>query len=119
LLLCSGKIYHDLAHARDKRNADDVAIVRFEQLYPIRKQELMDLLAGYSDDTDVVWVQEEPWNMGAWFFMNARFGKLSGHRFRLRCVSRAASASPATGSKAAHEIEQRRLIDLAFADADE
>jgi hypothetical protein len=84
--LCSGKIYHDLAHAREKRGADDIAIIRFEQLYPIQKAELEATLASYSDDTDMVWVQEEPWNMGAWFFMNARFSKVSGYRFKLRCV---------------------------------
>ncbi|MEM9191991.1 MAG: 2-oxoglutarate dehydrogenase E1 component [Myxococcota bacterium] len=113
VLICSGKVYYDLEHAREKRGADDTSIIRFEQLYPLDSEEIRQVFADYSEDADMVWVQEEPWNMGAWFFINARLPKFLGPR-TLRCVSREPSASPATGSKAAHEIEQRELVDRAF-----
>ncbi|MFW6067261.1 MAG: 2-oxoglutarate dehydrogenase E1 component [Myxococcota bacterium] len=115
ILLCSGKVYFDLLKAREDREIDDVAIVRFEQLYPMRRDEVKEALEGYSKGTDLVWVQEEPRNMGAWYFMNARLPHIVGDRFDLRVVCRTESASPATGSKAAHDLEQKRLMDEAFA----
>jgi 2-oxoglutarate dehydrogenase E1 component len=116
VLLCSGKVYYDLAHARAERKREDVAIIRVEQLYPLRKGELESLLAPYKNNTQVVWVQEEPWNMGAWYYMQARLPDLLGKRFPLSCVSRTESASPATGSLSTHKIEQQLLVDQAFAD---
>ena len=77
--------------------------------------EMRDVLAPYSDDTEVLWVQEEPFNMGAWYYVNAHFPDWLGDRFRIRCVARPISASPATGSKEAHKIEQKKLMDQAFA----
>jgi 2-oxoglutarate dehydrogenase E1 component len=115
VLFCSGKVYYDLVKGREERGRDDVAIVRLEQLYPIRVQELRDLFAEYADGTDLVWVQEEPFNSGAWYFINAHLPQMLGHRFDLRCVSRPPSASPATGSKEAHKLEQQQLVDDAFA----
>ncbi|MCS6857525.1 MAG: 2-oxoglutarate dehydrogenase E1 component, partial [Sandaracinaceae bacterium] len=115
LILCSGKVYYELAEYRRKEGRDDVAIVRFEQLYPLRAEEVRDTLASYPDGIDVVWVQEEPWNSGAWFFVHARFPQILGERFRIRCVSRPESASPATGSEKAHLLEQEELIREAFA----
>jgi 2-oxoglutarate dehydrogenase E1 component len=116
VLLCSGKVYYDLAHARTDRKREDVAIVRVEQLYPLRKGELESVLAPYKEKTQVVWVQEEPWNMGAWYYMQARLPELIGKRFPLSCVSRHESASPATGSLSTHKIEQQLVVDQAFAD---
>jgi 2-oxoglutarate dehydrogenase E1 component len=114
ILLCSGKVYYELAAARRERGADDVAIVRLEQLYPFN-HELTDALAPYKDGTPLVWVQEEPWNMGAWFYLNARLPTLLDRRLPLHCVSRSETASPATGSAAAHKVEQQMLLDAAFA----
>jgi 2-oxoglutarate dehydrogenase E1 component len=116
VLLCSGKVYYDLAHARTELKRDDVAIIRVEQLYPLRKGELENILAPYKDGTQVVWVQEEPWNMGAWYYMQARLPEFLGKRFPLSCVSRHESASPATGSLSAHKVEQARLVEQAFAE---
>ncbi|HEY8428661.1 MAG TPA: 2-oxoglutarate dehydrogenase E1 component, partial [Sandaracinaceae bacterium] len=116
ILACSGKVYYDLVEGREKRGRDDVAIVRFEQLYPIRPQELRDVFAPYADGTELVWVQEEPLNHGAWYYINAHLPSLLGDRLPLRCVARPPSASPATGSKQAHELEQRALVEGAFAD---
>lgn len=115
VLLCSGKVYYDLLDARRKLNRDDVAIVRLEQLYPIN-EELAEALDVYPAGTPLVWVQEEPRNMGPWYFMNANLHKHIGDRLPLSVVARPAAASPATGSKASHDLEQERLLAEAFAD---
>ena len=114
VLLCTGKVYYDLLDTRRKLGRDDVAIVRLEQLYPIN-EELSRVLSAYKDGTRLVWVQEEPRNMGAWYFMNANLTKIIGERLPLSVVSRPAAASPATGSKASHDLEQQRLLDEALA----
>jgi len=114
VLLCSGKVYWDLHAARAKRGAMDVAIIRLEQLYPLSKAALAEALAPYPDGTPVVWVQEDPWNMGAWYFLAARLPGLLGARLPLSCVAREESASPATGSKASHDLEQLALLDEAL-----
>jgi 2-oxoglutarate dehydrogenase E1 component len=111
VLLCSGKVYYDLLAYREEQKVDDVAIVRVEQLYPFASELLRETLDAYPKDTDVLWVQEEPWNMGAWFYMNARAADIGRN---IGVVARPESASPATGSKAAHEIEQKRLLEQAF-----
>ncbi len=114
VLLCSGKVYYELEQERRKQERDDVAILRIEQLYPLSGELLREALAPYTDGTDLVWVQEEPWNMGAWYYVRARFPELLEQRLPLRCVSRPESASPATGSHAAHKIEQAELITRAL-----
>jgi 2-oxoglutarate dehydrogenase E1 component len=114
VLLCSGKVYWDLFHAREKRGAMDVAIVRLEQLYPLSQVDLAAALAPYADRTPLVWVQEDPWNMGGWYFIAARLPALLGGRLPLSCVAREESASPATGSKASHDLEQAALLDEAL-----
>jgi len=113
ILLCSGRVYFDLAAMRQKLGRDDIAIVRLEQLYPL-SNELVEALAPYKDGTPLVWVQDEPFNMGAWYFLNARLPSLLGTRLPLSCVSRAEHATPATGSQASHQLEQKRLLDAAF-----
>jgi 2-oxoglutarate dehydrogenase E1 component len=113
ILLCSGKVYFDLDKKRKEIGAHDVAIIRLEQLYPL-SDALAKTLAPYKDGTPLVWVQDEPWNMGAWYCINARIPALLDHRFPLTCVSRAESASPATGSHASHELEQKMLLEAAF-----
>ncbi len=112
LLLCSGKIYYELLVDRQRRRAA-VAILRVEQLYPWAEEELAEVLARYPTAREIVWVQEEPTNMGALQFLWPRLEKLAGKR-ALRAVARPESASPATGSSAAHRIEQLRLMEQAF-----
>ncbi len=110
VLLCSGKVYYDLAKRRDELHRQDVAIVRLEQLYPLPELELQTVLATYAPDTPVTWVQEEPENMGAWRFLKVMWGHqlLGTHPFD--GVSRPASASPATGSHESHAIEQNEIL---------
>lgn len=117
VLLCSGKIYYELVEKRQELDAENVAIVRIEQYYPLKFEELRESLAAYRPGTDLVWVQEEPTNMGAWSFMKVRFGDyLADAGFKLRRISRVESASPSTGSFSAHKLEQDELLDEAFAD---
>jgi 2-oxoglutarate dehydrogenase E1 component len=110
VILCSGKVYYDLLTTRNSAKRDDIALIRVEQLYPLQPQHVIDVLRPYKTGTDLVWVQEEPWNSGAWYYINARVPAMLNGRFTLRCVSRVESASPATGSHAAHKLEQERLI---------
>jgi len=114
LLLCTGKVYYDLLERREQDEIDDIGIMRMEQLYPLRSNELQARLAPYPRDVDLVWVQEEPWNMGAWYFMRARLPEILGDKQPLRCIARPESASPATGSGASHKLEQKLLIDEVF-----
>jgi 2-oxoglutarate dehydrogenase E1 component len=114
ILFCSGKVYYDLAVAREQRGIDDVAIVRLEQLFPYN-HELDDALASFAEGTKLVWVQEEPINYGSWYYINSTLPQSVTTRFPLSVVARGASASPATGSKASHTFEQKKLIDEAFA----
>jgi 2-oxoglutarate dehydrogenase E1 component len=109
VILCSGKVYYDLLAARAEKKRDDVAILRIEQLYPLDEEHIKEALAPYPD-AKLFWVQEEPFNMGAWYFLRARFNLR-----RIKCICREESASPATGSAAAHKLEQQRLVEEAFA----
>jgi 2-oxoglutarate dehydrogenase E1 component len=114
IILCSGKIYYELESARNEAGRADVAVVRLEQLYPFDLGVLADMLAPYPRDTSLVWVQEEPENMGAWRFLRARLGERALERFPFSAVTRSESASPATGSSQAHKQEQARLVAEAF-----
>ena len=113
VLLCSGKVYYDLVAAREAKKIDDVAIVRVEQLYPLPEAQLQHLLSAYREGTPLCWVQEEPFNMGAWYFLRARWPE--SLRALPGCVARPESASPATGSQASHKYEQQMLVDQALA----
>ncbi|GAB3360112.1 multifunctional oxoglutarate decarboxylase/oxoglutarate dehydrogenase thiamine pyrophosphate-binding subunit/dihydrolipoyllysine-residue succinyltransferase subunit [Modestobacter lapidis] len=116
VLLCSGKISYELLAQREASGTADTAVLRVEQLYPLPAEEIVAALERYPNATDVVWVQEEPANMGAWQFMACNLPEhLTGDR-TLRRVSRKASASPAVGSAKVHEVEQRQLVAQAFAD---
>ena len=114
VLVCSGGIAHKLRAERARRTANDVAIVTLEQLYPFPEKDLHAALAALSGAREVVWVQEEPANMGAVSFVRPRLRQLVGDR-QVTTANRSASASPATGSPKAHAIEQQRLMELAFA----
>ncbi len=115
VLLTSGKVYFELADRRRERGVDDVAILRLEQFYPLNPEHLRAALSPYSDAVEVVWVQEEPLNMGAWFFLRMRLGDDALGGRSLRVIARPASASPATGSAAAHKLEQEHILEQAFA----
>jgi 2-oxoglutarate dehydrogenase E1 component len=115
ILLCTGKVYYDLVDARQQRGIDDVAIIRVEQLYPLSTAQLLKALEGYSSGSDLLWVQEEPANMGAWPYMKLHFGDALCERFQFRRLSRSESASPSTGSLNAHKLEQSELLEAAFA----
>jgi 2-oxoglutarate dehydrogenase E1 component len=114
VLLCSGKIYYDLEQQREKLNRHDVAIVRIEQLYPFPLERLRSVLSAYAEGTPVVWVQEEPENMGAWHYLRTKLGEKLFDRFPFSVVCRPESASTATGSAASHRREQEELMAAAF-----
>ena len=114
VILCSGKVYFDLIEERDRIGCQNVAIVRIEQFYPLQATMIMNALEQYADGTDLVWLQDEPTNMGAWYFMKMRFGDAIARRFPMRLISRPESASPSTGSASAHKLEQRELLDQAY-----
>jgi 2-oxoglutarate dehydrogenase E1 component len=114
VVLCTGKVFYELDKAREASGAHDVAILRVEQLYPLPAEELNAALASYEQAADIVWVQEEPANHGAWPYMALNLPEvLEGDR-RLRRVSRAASASPAVGSQTTHDSEHKKLLAALF-----
>jgi 2-oxoglutarate dehydrogenase E1 component len=115
VLLTSGKAYYELEKRRSELGREDVAIVRVEQFYPLPDMYLRAAIDQYEDGTPVVWVQEEPENMGAWRLLRARFGSMLFGRFPFSGVCRAESASPATGSASCHKLEQQELLERAFA----
>ena len=123
ILLCTGKIGHELRTERQKRknsaNANELstAIVFLEQMYPFPEAELTAELQRHSAARDIVWVQEEPANMGALSYMLPRLKYITDDR-PVHSVKRSGSASPATGSAKAHEVEQKTLLALAFTKLD-
>jgi 2-oxoglutarate dehydrogenase E1 component len=114
VVLCSGKVYYDLAEARKKSGEQRVAIVRLEQFYPFPMAGLRTVLEQYPNATQLVWAQEEPKNMGGWTFMEERLENILPQCQRPIYVGRAASASPATGSYAIHQLEQAQLVQEAL-----
>ena len=114
VLLCSGKVAYELEKRRQELGRRDVAIIRVEQLYPLPRQALEQALAAYTPGTPVVWVQEEPENMGSWRFVRIHFGEKLFDRFPFSGVCRQSAASPATGSKKSHDMEQNELLSAAF-----
>ena len=122
VLFCSGKIYWELAAARDKRrkngddSVDDAALVRVEQLYPMPVEQITEILERYPEADDIRWVQEEPANQGSWPYYGLELPqKLPQLQGRFTRVSRRRMAAPAAGSSKVHEVEQAELIDKAFA----
>ena len=116
IILCSGKVYYELAKERADRKRSDVALIRVEQLYPLPEQALLERLTVFPTSAPVLWVQEEPENMGAWPYLRHRlqdFLMAYGRPCPIH-VTRPESASPAVGSKAVHGMEQAQLIDRAF-----
>jgi 2-oxoglutarate dehydrogenase E1 component len=117
VVVCSGKIYYELKAAREQQKVGHVAIVRMEQLYPLEADALLGILARYREGVEVVWVQEEPRNMGAWEYVNLHLSPLLRGWGEFSCISRPASASPAAGSATRHRLEQEGLVNQAIGTA--
>jgi 2-oxoglutarate dehydrogenase E1 component len=116
VLICSGKIYFDLAARRKEMEEDGstAAILRIEQLYPFPDKLLAEHLASFSRATEIVWVQEEPANMGGWTYIEPRLRTFLKPDQSLRYIGRPENPSPATGSHTVHQMEQRELLKQAF-----
>src|SRR5690606_3495738 len=114
LLVCSGKVYYDLVAAREEQKRNDVAIVRVEQLYPFAHKAFQTELQKYENLREVVWVQDEPQNQGAWFYIQHHLFENMSEGQKLSYAGRAASASPAVGYLAKHQEQQKALLEQAF-----
>ena len=114
VLMCTGRIYYDLAEERIKRGADHIAIVRLEKLYPWWPHLVSASIDKYKGLKEVMWVQDEPYNMGAATFVTPKLEDLLPQKVTLEVIARAESASPATGSHKAHVIEQQQIMKAAF-----
>ena len=114
VVMCTGKIYYELFEERTRRKDPTVAIVRLEKLYPWWPQLVRAPLDAYPLLEQVMWVQEEPLNMGAATFVAPRLEQLLPPKVKLEVIGRAESASPATGSHKAHVIEQQQILAAAF-----
>ena len=115
ILMASGKVGHELKAERRRRKDTSTAILFLDQLYPLPRTEISTAIAEHPNAREVIWVQEEPRNMGPYFYVVPRLEQLvKSAGLRLRSVKRSASASPATGSAKAHEMEQKTLLSLAF-----
>lgn len=109
VVLCTGKIYYDLEEAREKEKVKNVAIVRIEQLHPLPKKQIVEVLKSY-EGAEVVWVQEEPENMGYWTYML----RLLHKEIQMDVIARKVSASPATGYNKVHVEEQKSIVSKAL-----
>ncbi|WP_020670555.1 multifunctional oxoglutarate decarboxylase/oxoglutarate dehydrogenase thiamine pyrophosphate-binding subunit/dihydrolipoyllysine-residue succinyltransferase subunit [Amycolatopsis nigrescens] len=115
VLLTSGKMYWELVAERAKQEIDDIAIVRIEQYYPLPKKKLLAALERYPNSKEVMWVQEEPENQGAWPFFGLNLPrKFPDALGRLQVVARRPMAAPSAGSSKVHEVEQKAIITKAF-----
>ena len=114
IIVCSGKVYYDLAKKREEKGADDVAILRVEQLYPFPHKVFAAELKKYPNATELVWSQDEPQNQGAWFFVQHYIHENMLEGQKLGYSGRAASASPAVGYSHLHQEQQKGLVDGAF-----
>ena len=114
VVVCSGKVYFDLAKKREEKGADDVAIIRVEQLYPFPHKVFATELKKYPNATEVVWTQDEPQNQGAWFYVQHYIHENMLEGQKLGYSGRAASASPAVGYAHLHQEQQKALVEGAF-----
>ena len=112
LVLCSGKIYFDLYEARENNKIEDCAIIRLEQFHPFPKSQLQKILNQYESAEELIWVQEEPRNQGAWSYLLSRrhLGGCFDESKPLKCVARPYSSSPAVGYLSLHQEQQQRII---------
>jgi 2-oxoglutarate dehydrogenase E1 component len=114
LMLCSGRVYVDLVSSQLRKQIPSVGIARLEQLYPFPKDALDGVLDRYSSLERLIWVQEEPLNMGAWNYLHPRLRQLTEDRYPLHYVGRPESSSPAEGSSTSYRANQQALIEQAF-----
>jgi 2-oxoglutarate dehydrogenase E1 component len=114
LVLCSGKVYYDIAGYEERGSIDHIAVARVEMLYPFPEHELTELMESYPSLERVVWVQEEPRNMGARAFMRRRMAAILPERLSYDYVGRQLRASPGEGYTAAHRREQDRIVRVAL-----
>ena len=114
IVVCSGKVYYDLQTARTKNDDEKVALIRLEQFYPFPAARLKELFASYPNAAQLVWCQEEPKNMGGWYFVQNRLEGLMPNGVKPKYAGRSASASPATGSYTIHNLEQEQLVNAAL-----
>ncbi len=114
VVVCSGKVYYDLVKKREEKGADDVALLRVEQLYPFPHKVFSTELKKYPNAAEVVWCQDEPQNQGAWFFVQHYLHENMSEGQRLGYSGRAASASPAVGYSHLHQEQQKALVEGAF-----
>jgi 2-oxoglutarate dehydrogenase E1 component len=117
LVLCSGKVYVDLVGSEQRQASPHVAVARVEQIYPFPADLLRSMLERYPKLREVVWVQEEPENMGAWEFVRPLLDEVIDGRWPLRYVGRARNSSPSEGSAAWHQVNQRAVVAQAFEEA--
>ncbi|PLC55178.1 2-oxoglutarate dehydrogenase E1 component [Pollutimonas nitritireducens] len=115
VLVCSGKVYYDIVHARKEAGRTDVAVLRVEQLYPFAHKAFQAELQKYVNAKEIVWVQDEPQNQGPWFYIQHHLYENMADGQRLGYAGRAASASPAVGYLAKHQEQQRNLLEQALA----
>ncbi|MBW6499345.1 MAG: 2-oxoglutarate dehydrogenase E1 component [Bacteroidales bacterium] len=109
VLVCSGKIYYELLEEKNSKGFDHTAILRLEQLYPLPQKQLKAMLEKYSGAKRIIWVQEEPQNMGAWPFL-----ALNLEDIPMSVIARPPSASPASGSSKFHAMQQKKIVEKAF-----
>ena len=116
-IVCTGKVYYDLIKARAERKIEHIAILRLEQIYPFKYEMVGTMLETFKNLKELFWVQEEPKNMGAWFYVKDRFDeRLAKGKFQnmIQCIARKTSPSPAAGLLKVHEREQKEIIDRAL-----
>jgi 2-oxoglutarate dehydrogenase E1 component len=111
VVFCTGKVYYDLAAAREAKKIEDVALVRIEELHPFPEQIIQNVLARYSASAELIWCQEEPRNMGAWRYI---YGFFKGMEKPIHYAGRTKNASPAVGSAKRHAEEQKKLVEDAL-----
>lgn len=114
ILMCSGKVYYDLAEYCSELGDERTAMLRLEQFYPVAAELIRERLSQSSGAVELRWVQEEPANMGGWPLLEPRLRSIVGPGFRLSSTTQLPSSSPATGSHSIHQMEQRKLVKKAF-----
>jgi len=119
LILCTGKVYYDLLASPLRAQANDLAIVRMELLEPFRTDDVLALIAKYSNVGQLTWVQEEPMNMGAYWHVKRRLEPRLPKQLTLRYVGRPERASPSEGYAIAHEAQEERIVDAALREKSE
>ena len=115
VVFCTGKLYYDLLKERENsKQADKIAVVRIEQLYPFPEKQTQAIIKSYKNSTEVVWAQEEPSNMGAWTFIRHRIKQLITRKRNFKYIGRVSAGTTAEGSNKAHVKEQARIVDAVW-----